>query len=242
MPLNPIKRESISEQVFEQMKLQILDRKWVPGEKLPSETELGSIFCVSRVTIRQALQKLAVLGLIETRLGEGSFVREVDVGTQVKTALIPSAYLQHHSTEEVLDFRCAVEVETAGLAAQRASEQDILELKRLLAQQMEDEANRTPQSFADNDLAFHMTIAKSTGNSLIVATYEILGDILGSAMLHTVRSLGMNIGIPYHRKLVEAIEARDEHRAIVTMKEHMNTTRQHFMNLIETGDFSVSAQ
>ena len=242
MPLNPIKRESISEQVFEQMKLQILDRKWVPGEKLPSETELGSIFCVSRVTIRQALQKLAVLGLIETRLGEGSFVREVDVGTQVKTALIPSAYLQHHSTEEVLDFRCAVEVETAGLAAQRASEQDILELKRLLAQQMEDEANRTPQSFADNDLAFHMTIAKSTGNSLIVATYEILGDILGSAMLHTVRSLGMNIGIPYHRKLVEAIVARGGGRAIVTMKEHMNTTRQHFLNLIETGDFSVSAQ
>lgn len=241
MPLNPIKRESISEQVFEQMKLQILDRKWVPGEKLPSETELGSIFCVSRVTIRQALQKLAVLGLIETRLGEGSFVREMDMGTQVKTALIPSAYLQHHSTEEVLDFRCAIEVETAGLAARRATPEHIAQLKRLMASQLDTE-KRTPKSFADDDIAFHMTIAKSTGNSLIIATYELLNDILSSAMMHTVRSLGMEIGIPYHRKLVEAIEAHDEHTAIVTMKEHMNTTREHFLNILASGQVTADQQ
>lgn len=238
MALSPVKRESISEQVFEQMKQQILNKEWVPGEKLPSETELGSIFGVSRVTIRQALQKLSVLGLIETRLGEGSFIREMDIGTQVKAALIPGAYLQPHSTQEVLDFRCVVEVETAGLAAKNASAEDIARLKMLLARQM-DETSRTPKSFADDDVAFHMTIAKSTGNSLIVATYEILNDILSSAMAHTVRSLGMDIGIPYHKKLVEAIEARDEHRAIVTMKEHMNTTREHFIHVMESGDITI---
>ena len=231
MALNPIKKESISEQVFEQLKKQILEREWIPGEKLPSETELGSIFGVSRVTIRQALQKLAVLGLIETRLGEGSFVKEANLGDQIRTALLPSAYLEAHSTQEVLDFRCAIEVETAGLAARNAGPEHIEKLKHILERQM-DERLRTPKSFADDDIEFHMTIAESTGNSLIMATYQILRDILSSAMMTTVRSLGMDIGIPYHRELVEAIEAGDEHRAIIAMKGHMNTTRDLFLNLL----------
>lgn len=215
--------------------------EWELGEKLPSETELGNILGVSRVTVRQALQKLAVLGLVETRLGEGTFVCEANMAARMKASLVPDIYLTPHSTEEVLDFRCAIEVETAGLAARKATAEDIAELKRLLARQLDVE-NRTPKSFADDDNAFHMTIAKSTGNSLIIATYELLADIFSSAMMHTVRSLGMEIGIPYHKRLVEAIEAHDEHRAIVTMKEHMNTTRDHFLNILSSGQAGTEGQ
>ncbi len=227
MALNPIKKESISEQVFEQMKQQIIDREWVPGMKLPSETELGNIFGVSRVTIRQALQKLAVMGLVETRFGEGSFVKEADLGQQVKTALLPSAYLQPHSTNEVLEFRSVIEVETAGLAAHRATDKDIVRLKELLARQM-DEATRTVTSFAEDDMEFHMTIARSTGNALIIATYEILWDILNSAMYQTVRGFGYGGALPFHQQIIEAIEAHDEHRAIVAMKAHMENNRLLF--------------
>ena len=117
MELRPVKKESISEQVFEQMKSQISSGKWKTGEKLPSETELASIFHVSRVTIRNALQRLSTMGLVETRFGEGSFVSELNIGRQVKTVLLPSVYLQPHNVEEILQFRCAIEVETAGLAA-----------------------------------------------------------------------------------------------------------------------------
>lgn len=241
MGLSPVKRESISEQVYEQIKQMIIDREWELGEKLPSETELGNILGVSRVTVRQALQKLAVLGLVETRLGEGTFVCEANMAARMKASLVPDIYLTPHSTEEVLDFRCAIEVETAGLAARKATAEDIAELKRLLARQLDVE-NRTPKSFADDDNAFHMTIAKSTGNSLIIATYELLADIFSSAMMHTVRSLGMEIGIPYHKRLVEAIEAHDEHRAIVTMKEHMNTTRDHFLNILSSGQAGTEGQ
>ena len=227
MALNPIKKESISEQVFEQMKQQIIDREWVSGMKLPSEAELGSIFGVSRVTIRQALQKLAVMGLVETRFGEGSFVKEADLSQQVKTALLPSAYLQPHSTNEVLEFRSVIEVETAGLAARRATDKDIARLKELLARQM-DEATRTVTSFAEDDMEFHMTIARSTGNALIIATYEILWDILNSAMYQTVRGFGYGGALPFHQQIIEAIEAHDEHRAIAAMKAHMENNRLLF--------------
>lgn len=224
MALSPIKKESISEQVFDQMKQQILDREWLPGTKLPSEAELGSIFGVSRVTIRQALQKLAVMGLIETRFGEGSFVKEADLGQQIKTALLPSAYLQPHNVDEVLEFRYVIEVQTAGLAAQRATSKDIERLKELLAHQL-DASSRTVSSFADDDMEFHMTLARSTGNALIIATYEILWDILNSAMYQTVRGFGYGGAIPYHQQIIKAIEARDETQAVLAMKAHMENNR-----------------
>lgn len=223
MALSPIKKVSISEQVFEQMKQQILDREWLPGAKLPAETELSNIFGVSRVTIRQALQKLAVMGLVETRSGEGSFVRnaqDIDLGQQVKAALLPSAYLQANSVQEVLEFRSVIEVETAGLAAKRATDKDVEKLKALLERQM-NESNRTVKSFAEDDMEFHMTLAYSTGNSLIISTYEILWDILNSTMYQTVRGFGYDAALPYHQQLIEAIEAKDEHKAIITMKAHM---------------------
>ncbi len=231
MALSPIKKESISEQIFEQMKQQILDGEWVCGEKLPSEAELGSIFGVSRVTIRQALQKLVVLGLVETRSGEGSYVKEADIGQQMKTALLPGVYLQAQNTQAVLEFRSVIEVETAGLAARRATEKDIARLKEILKCQM-DVNSRTVKSFADEDMEFHMTIARSTGNALIIATYEILWDVLNNTMNQMVHSLGFDVGLPYHQKLIEAIEARDEHSAILTMKAHIENNQKQFAQFL----------
>jgi len=80
MAIRKIKRQSVSDQVFEQLKEQLLMNEWRRGEKLPSENELATSFDVSRVTVRHALQKLTALGLIETKLGEGSFVRDVAPG------------------------------------------------------------------------------------------------------------------------------------------------------------------
>jgi GntR family transcriptional repressor for pyruvate dehydrogenase complex len=234
MTLHPVKKESISEQVFEQMKSQISSGAWKTGEKLPSETELAGIFHVSRVTIRNALQRLNTMGLIETRFGEGSFVRESDIGQQVKTVLLPSVYLQPHNVEEILQFRCAIEVETAGLAAVHASDDDVHRLKDILKKQLSLKDNVT--AFAECDLDFHHAIALSTGNSLIIATYEILRDILKSAMVKTVRSLGPEVGLPYHKKLIEAIENHDEHLAIVTMKEHMRSTFDNFSRAMDLSD------
>ncbi len=243
MALVPIKKESISEQVFNQMKQQILDREWLPGDKLPSEAELGAAFGVSRVTIRQALQKLAVMGLIETRFGEGSFVKEVNVGQQVKAAMIPSVYLQTN-VDEVLEFRAVIEIETAGLAAKRASAADIARLKELLERQL-DEENRTLAGFAEDDMEFHMTIARSTGNALIIATYEVLWDVLNIAMFQTVRGIVYGGAIPYHQKIIEAIEARDEQGAILAMRAHMDNNLNLFSehsDIFESGSGTESAQ
>ena len=81
----PVKKSSASDQVFEQLKDNLIQGTWKPGEKLASENELASLFGVSRITIRQALSRLAALGLVETRLGEGSFVAEPKPGMYMQS-------------------------------------------------------------------------------------------------------------------------------------------------------------
>ncbi|MCR5789264.1 MAG: FadR family transcriptional regulator [Lachnospiraceae bacterium] len=227
--IRPVRKNFISDQVYEQMKEQFINGNWKPGEKLPSETELAGIFQVSRITIRNALQRLNAQGLIETRFGEGSFVREADIGEQIKSLLLPEVYLEPHSVEEVLTFRSAIEVETAGIAALQATDEQIGRLKEFYERHKSIKRSET-DDYAQMDLDFHYTIAEMTNNSLIIATYEVLGDILRNAMQKIVEA-GLDNGLPFHKRLVEAIEAKDEHKAIVTMKKHMKATIEAYQKL-----------
>ena len=126
MAIQKISRDSISDQVFVPMKEQILEGEWKPGEKIPSENELARQFGVSRVTVRNALQKLSALELLETRFGEGSFVRSPDAAS-VMSPLIPAAYLNDNGMEEILQLRRMIEGPVCGEACRRASEEDVKE-------------------------------------------------------------------------------------------------------------------
>ena len=86
--LKRVKRKSVSSQVYEQLKAQVLHRVWLPGTKIPSENLLPHQLGVSRVSVREGLQRLVSLGLLETRHGEGTFVCEYDAGTSMN-ALLP---------------------------------------------------------------------------------------------------------------------------------------------------------
>ncbi len=77
MNLKAVKKVNIGDQVYDQIKDQIISGSWASGEKIPSENQLMDIFGVSRGTVRQAIQKLSAVGLLETRRGEGSYVRQL---------------------------------------------------------------------------------------------------------------------------------------------------------------------
>ena len=128
MPIQPINRQFVSEQVYEQLKHQLLTGEWKPGDKIPSENELAAAFGVSRVTVRHALQKLTALGLIETRVGEGAFVKEIKPGIYMNN-MYPLVYLGKDSVVEVMEFRTIIEVGAAGMAAERITDKDIEKLE-----------------------------------------------------------------------------------------------------------------
>lgn len=230
--IKPIKRTNISEEVFLQMKQLILNREWKSGDKLPSENELCKLFNVSRVTVRNALQRLAVLDLIKTRPGDGAYVKMAD-NTASFNSLVPTAYFEEN-IDIILEFRREIESSTCAIAVEKADEEDIKELRKML-KQMEGLQDDLEQ-LATVDLEFHYKIAQISRNALIIKTYEIITDIYSAHMKRMVRNMGGEYGMFYHKKIVDAIEARDADKARSYMREHIDKNQDFIKenkNLLE---------
>ncbi len=225
MPIKKVVHQSIGEQVFEQLKEQIFNNEWRSGEKIPSENDLAASFGVSRITVRQALQKLMALGLIETRLGEGSFIKEAVPGINMNP-LIPMAYLNENPLMELLEYRKVLEGNVAELATQKASEEEVAKLEEayLLMEQVKDDLQR----FSKMDLNFHLLLANMTKNSLIIQTFHIFNDVLNRAFTQIVSKRGNSAGIYYHQLLLEAVKSRNSREAKRIMDEHMQDLYNSF--------------
>lgn len=225
MSIQKINKESISDQVFRQMKEQVIKGEWKPGEKIPSENELARLMGVSRVTVRNALQRLSALGLVETRFGEGSFVCRTDADAMLQP-LIPAAYLGDKGLEEVLLLRRMLEGPVCEAACSSASREDIQKLCSLLGE-MEQYRNDLKQ-FASADYRFHLELARMTGNTLLIKIYSIINDVMENAFEKIVLARGSQSGLYYHSRLVEAFERGDGSAARAVMEEHMQDLYESF--------------
>ena len=177
MALHPVSRVKLSTQIENQLKDQILAGKWKPGERLPSENELAEIFQVSRVSIRQALQALSAQGLIETRIGDGSFISQPSIGTFMQD-VIPDVYLADDSLQAVLEFRRVFEGPVAELAATRATDEQISQLAVLYHQMWEYADDAGAVSAPARRSAFHMTPQKG-GDGLGQLEFRLSGNSPG---------------------------------------------------------------
>ncbi|ACL75619.1 FadR/GntR family transcriptional regulator [Ruminiclostridium cellulolyticum] len=229
MPIKKVTRQSVSEQVFEQLKEQILSNEWKKGEKIPSENELAALLGVSRVTVRNALQKLISLGLIETRFGEGSFITDALPGISMNS-LIPIAYLKENSLQEILEYRRVLEGNVAELATKKASAEDVAKLEEayLAMEKVKDDL----EQFSKADLNFHLLLANITKNSLIIQTFYIFSDVLNRAFSQIVTKRGNSAGIYYHKLLFEAVKGSNSLDAKRIMDEHMEDLYNTFQTNI----------
>ena len=218
MAIQKVQKASVSDQVFRQMQEQILEGAWKPGEKIPSENELAELFGVSRVTVRNALQKLAALGLLETRFGEGSFVREAEASLLFQP-VIPAAYLGNKKLEEILQFRWMVEGPVCEEACRLAGPEATEELGQIYREM---EKNREDLSrFARYDYQFHLKLAEITGNSILTQMYRIINDVMENAFDRIVLARGSAAGLHYHGEILKAFQSGDAQKAGGAMREHM---------------------
>ncbi|GKH34389.1 FadR family transcriptional regulator [Muricomes sp. OA1] len=227
MGIKPIKRVNVGEQVLLQLKKMLIDGEWAPGSKIPSENELAELFEVSRITVRQALQKLNALGLIETRLGDGSYVRNLDIGDSMN-ALIPVMYLGDQSDAQVFEFRQIIETGCTKLAVNRATKKDIEELKIILAEMVGCKDKSDIKGFSKADLKFHFKIAQITRNALFIKTNSILQDVLEQSMDTVIDKMGFENGIYYHQQIIKAFENRNEEEAVKMMNAHIEKNYEYF--------------
>ncbi|MDO5422657.1 MAG: FadR/GntR family transcriptional regulator [Eubacteriales bacterium] len=218
MTLHQVTRQSMSEQVLAQMKENIADGTWTPGERLPGEMQLSETFGVSRVTVRNALQKLAGEGLIETRVGDGSYVRRLSISEAMSKVHTPGV-LSEEEMRELLEFRCVIEGPLCGLAVSRMTGADVEKLAQCYADMCS--AKEDAAAFAAADVAFHRTLAACCQNEILTAAYEMICANLSKAMPDIVRQRGKAAGLKFHKEILEAARAGDAKRAQAAMEEHM---------------------
>lgn len=221
MPIKKVRRVSVGDQVFEQIKDMLLKNEFKQGEKLPSENELAVLFGVSRVSIRHALQKLTALGLIETRLGEGSFVKEINCGIYADK-LIPLAYLGENSLKEVMVFRKVIEGRVAELATQMATEEEIQEIEKAYEKMVSAENNLS--DFSAADFEFHVKLAEATHNALIIEIYHIIHEVLSETLMKVVSIRGVKTGLQYHKQLLDLMKKREHEKVRQIMDSNMEET------------------
>lgn len=221
MSIKKVVKSSVSQQVFDQLREQILSGGWKPGDKLPSENELAAQFGVSRVTVRNALQRLSGLGLLETRFGEGSFIRGPEAGAALNQ-LVPMLYLGQETLRDILTFRRIVEGPICEIACRRATDREIAGLRQLLDQMEQAEGDLS--AFARLDSAFHAMVAQLTRSSMMQQIYQIIDDAMQSAYRQNVRRQSVQVAVRWYKEMLAAFEARDSARARRAMEQALAQT------------------
>jgi len=172
-------KQNVTEKAYNEVMRLLLSGKYVPGDKLPSENELKDMFGVSRNTIRTVLNKLVVMGIVETRRGEGSFLKEI--GTQIYVnSFVPSVLLNEDDLIGLVEFRRGLEMASARLAAINATEEDIRGMERYFEEIHK--GNTSSHEFAQLTSDFHVEIAVASKNELFVRLLELIRWIMTSKM------------------------------------------------------------
>lgn len=187
-----VKRMPVGEQVFEIMKKAIKEEKWKPGEKIPSEVELSSMFGVNRLTVRTAMQRLIGMGLLETRVGDGTYVKEFSFEQYLERA--SEFYLGPELLDQVYEFRNAIELEASRLAVLHATEEDLDELETacqkfegLKKQYLEQPLEETFQEVVKADMEFHKKICEISHNELFAYAFLMMQELFSQYVELTLK-------------------------------------------------------
>ncbi|GAA5059900.1 DNA-binding FadR family transcriptional regulator [Thermocatellispora tengchongensis] len=212
-------RESAVVDIARQLLSQLLSGHLAPGTRLPSERQLSESLGVGRSTIREALKALDVLGIIDVRQGDGTYLK------QSTSSLLPSAIewglmLGQPQVLDLIEARRHIEIVIAELAAERAGEEVIAELRHHL-EDMRSAADSV--AFVEADVAFHLALAQAADNS-------VLNDILGSIrsllrvwIRRAIHEAGeTETTIAEHAAVLEAVERHSPADAAAAMRAHMD--------------------
>lgn len=220
---DPVERITVSEEIAKKVLEMINTGMLKPGDKLPSERDLMDQLRVSRSSIREALRSLSLMGLLETRPGDGTYVGDHLVGF-LAGQLEWSQLLSKRDIVELLEVRDPLEIQAAGLAAQRSTPATIATLREAVAAYRN--PNASVEARFDADMLLHNTIAAMSGNRLLIYLLSVIRESLREYVLENRMRFSIRTSAgDDHQRLVEAIQAGDELRARAVMAQHLQAHR-----------------
>jgi GntR family transcriptional repressor for pyruvate dehydrogenase complex len=210
-------KKRLSEDVVNQITDLILSRHLQPGDRLPSEHRLVEELGVSRSVVREGIKALEERGLVEVKQGSGTFVRS-PTSEMVSDSFSLFLRTKMARYSKLMEVRGILDVEIAGLLAERATEEDLERLSNSIARMWE--VLDSPQEFVEEDVAFHMAFYAAMKNEVLLMIMQPIMELLSEAMSMTFEAPGSpESSLRRHEKLVQRIEAGDSEGAREAMRE-----------------------
>ena len=218
-----LERTSIIDTIVAEIKGRIISGELKNGDALPSQDEFARTLGVSRASLREALHRLGLMGLIEMRHGSGTYVRTPHARDYM-SPLTSLLIVDRAAAKELLQARLYVESGLAALAASNATEEDLTLLGILIEQMRLDAEAGDADGFVERDARFHMAIAEGSRNSVLMKVAEIIRELI-PALIRTFRMAfpsSVPEAVAQHIRIYEAIRARDPEAARRAMEEHIS--------------------
>ena len=223
--MRPVSRTSLSDEIVQQITDLISREVLKPGQRLPSERELCKRFGVGRTSLREALRSLAVMGILDGRVGEGTFVSHSNNKYLAKT-LQWSLLLDRKKVQDLIETRLMLESQTAFLAAQRADENNLREIEKTI-QGMGAHLDE-PEKYLEFDLQFHLAIARATQNSILFNLLSMTRGYLQEWIKESLaeprnKKLGARakLSLQQHHRILETLRKGSPEKARAAMTEHI---------------------
>ncbi|MBI2880701.1 MAG: FadR family transcriptional regulator [Candidatus Tectomicrobia bacterium] len=231
MQLQEVKKNRVYEAIVTQVQDLIAQGQLKSGDRLPPERDLVEAFNVSRASVREAICVLESLGLVESRVGSGTYVRTSRVENLIQPLAL--AILQEQDNlREIFEARRLIEPYLAGLAAERATEEEKSELEAIVKRH--GQLVSRGETGAEADVEFHLTIARVARNQVLLRLIDGIHDLL-----RKTRDPGFQTGgrpkrsFHGHSKVLQAILRGDTQTARAAMDEHLAVVEEFVRKNLE---------
>lgn len=207
-----------TEQVVERIRALIAHGDLHPGDRLPAERELAKQLGISRPSLRAGLRSLAAMGVLYSRHGSGTYVADKPGFDSEQLSMM--AALHGFTFDQMFEARRVLEVQVAGLAAERATGETLTPLAEELANMyatLED-----PQQYLIHDIKFHRALAAASDNPILAALVEMVSAVMYDRRRDTIgRAHDFKESIELHQRIYRAIRAHKADEARAAMHEHL---------------------
>jgi GntR family transcriptional repressor for pyruvate dehydrogenase complex len=213
---------SLSDKVAEQLTEAIVSKQIRIGERLPSERELGDQFKVSRTVVREAVRSLAARGLVRVTSGRGVEVSEFGSGGVAASMRLMVRGHEGLDYGKVNEVRTAVEVQVAGLAAQRAKPRDLERLRQICDDHQRSLEQGDMDGASELDFQFHRELTRCSDNELLLAMLDSVAEVLREVRYQSIAKPHVGEeGLQAHRRILKCVSAGKPQAARDAMADHL---------------------
>jgi GntR family transcriptional repressor for pyruvate dehydrogenase complex len=217
--IKPVRATQNTEQVVARVYELIKRDELKPGDRVPPERELAKQLGISRPALRAGLSSLISMGVLQSRQGSGTYLVDGPPGLDSEPLRL-LAELNGFSYEHMFETRSILEVGAAGLAAERATGNDLAAMAEEIAEMFS--WLNDPQQFLVHDIAFHRAVAAASGNPTLATLVEMVSAVLYERRRDTIeRAHDFNEALDLHRRIYRAIRNRKPEEAREGMRDHI---------------------